>query len=135
MRCRVPRRVDACSRSAALLVGMDTPQLKPHQLLGFDPVRHEAAVGLAPDGGFWALGLRDARRARAAVVGVPMSRANTGAAQYAALQVEGLHPVLLDTLCDIDTVDDLLAVVADAPPGRLRSVVAELGPDLVGRVG
>ncbi|WP_375485059.1 DUF2064 domain-containing protein [uncultured Jatrophihabitans sp.] len=131
---RIAAAFDAAGAGSALLVGMDTPQLQPRQLLAFDPARHEAALGLAPDGGFWALGLRDARRGRAAVLGVPMSRSSTGAAQYAQLQVEGLRPTLLDTLADIDTVDDLFAVAADAPLGRLRVVLAEIAPRLVGRV-
>ena len=132
---RICAAFDAAGSGSALLVGMDTPQLQPHHLLRFAPDRDEAALGLAPDGGFWALGLRDARRARAAVHGVPMSTAATGAHQYARLQTEGLPVTLLDTLVDVDTVAELEAVLRDAPLGRFRQVGAALLARPVGRAG
>ena len=132
---RISAAFDAAGPGSALLVGMDTPQLQPRHLLGFDPARDEAALGLAADGGFWALGLRDAARARAAVTGVPMSLSTTGTHQYARLQLEGLTVTLLETLVDVDTVQDLPTVLADAPLGRFRQVVASLAPTLAGRAG
>jgi uncharacterized protein len=132
---RICAAFDAAGRGSALLVGMDTPQLQPAQLLRFDPENHEAALGLARDGGFWALGLRDARRARAAVRGVPMSTVSTGAHQYARLQAEGLQVTLLDTLVDIDTVAELESVLRDAPLGRFRQVGTALLAQPVGRAG
>ena len=131
---RIAAAFDAAGAGSAVLVGMDTPQLQPHHLLRFDPAVHEAALGLTPDGGFWALGLRDARRAREVVPGVPMSRAVTGSHQYARLQVAGLDVTLLESLVDVDTVDDLASVLADAPLGRFRQLVTAL-PLLVERAG
>lgn len=125
---RISAAFEAAGAGSAVLVGMDTPQLQPHHLLRFDPARHESALGLASDGGFWALGLREARRAREVVVGVPMSRADTGTHQYARLQAAGLDVTLLDPLVDVDTVDDLAAVLAAAPLGRFRRVVSALPP-------
>ena len=40
-----------------LLIGMDTPQLRTGDLRW--PAGTDAVVGLADDGGFWALGMRD----------------------------------------------------------------------------
>src|SRR5206468_3715004 len=48
----------AASRGPVLLVGMDTPQLTPHQLTVSWEDR-DAWFGPASDGGFWALGLRE----------------------------------------------------------------------------
>ena len=132
---RIVAAFEAAGPGSALLVGMDTPQLQPHHLLAFDPARHDAALGPAADGGYWALGLRDAARARAVVAGVPMSRASTGAHQYARMQADGLAVTLLDTLVDVDTADDLPAVLAHAPLGRFRQVVTALPPRVVGRAG
>ncbi len=132
---RICAAFDAAGPGSALLVGMDTPQLQPRHVLGFEPGRHEAALGLAADGGFWALGLRDARRARAVVLGVPMSTAGTGAHQYARLQADGLRVTLLDTLVDVDTVVELETVLRDAPLGRFRQVGSALRLRSVGRAG
>ena len=46
-------------RGPAVLVGMDTPQLRPEQLAAFDPARYDACLGPAPDGGYWAIGFAD----------------------------------------------------------------------------
>ncbi|WP_375500166.1 DUF2064 domain-containing protein [uncultured Jatrophihabitans sp.] len=132
---RISAAFDAAGVGSALLVGMDTPQLQPHHLLHFAPARCEAALGLAPDGGYWALGLRDARRAREVVLGVPMSTPSTGAHQYARLQAAGIDVTLLEPLADVDTVDDLSTVLAGSPLGRFRQVVTALQPRLVGRAG
>ena len=60
----------------ALLVGMDTPQLDAG-LLEVDWSDTDAVLGLTEDGGYWALGLREAHPR--AVRGIPMSRSDTGA--------------------------------------------------------
>ncbi len=130
---RICAAFDSAGSGSAVLVGMDTPQLQPHHVLRFRPEEHEAALGLAADGGYWALGLRDASRAREVVLGVPMSTAATGAHQYARLQVAGLDVSLLDTLVDVDVVADLETVLVDAPLGRFRQVVTALRPHLVER--
>src|SRR5687768_2720700 len=59
-----------------LQIGMDTPQVTP-ALLESCADFEEAALGFALDGGWWALGLRDPRRAEV-LREVPMSRADTG---------------------------------------------------------
>ncbi|MCA1665509.1 MAG: DUF2064 domain-containing protein, partial [Myxococcales bacterium] len=72
------------------LVGMDTPQVTPAQLAGglHALAGHAAALGRAPDGGYWGIGLRapDAR----VFAGVPMSSQRTAAVQAARLRDLGL---------------------------------------------
>ena len=73
----------AHSDGPALLIGMDTPQVRP-ALLG-DALAQlarpdaDAVLGLAEDGGYWAIGLR--KPAPEAFAGVPMSSSRTGACQ------------------------------------------------------
>src|SRR5262249_8001589 len=75
----------------ALLIGMDSPQVTPALLDGaLDALGGtDAVLGLAEDGGWWGMGLR--RPDPGAVLGVPMSRADTGERQLARLQVLGLE--------------------------------------------
>ena len=109
-----------------LLVGMDTPQVTPALLE--QSVRallaRGSALGLAADGGWWALGLTAPHPG--AFDGVPMSTSTTGAAQAARLAALGLRPAALPVLRDVDTVEDLDAVLAEVGPdsalGRLRAV-------------
>lgn len=110
----------------ALLVGMDTPQLTPALLQeAVDRLtRHAAVLGLAPDGGWWGLGLQ--RPDGALLRDVPTSRADTGALQLAALHDAGLAPYLLPQLRDVDTADDARVVAALAPYGRFGRLVLQL---------
>jgi uncharacterized protein len=100
----------------AVLIGMDTPQVTPGLLaaaaapLGSDDA--DAAFGPAADGGFWLLGLR--KPDAALVLGVPMSRADTGALQLERLA--GLRVAALPELTDVDTVTEA-ELIADAIPG------------------
>lgn len=59
-----------------LQIGMDTPQVTP-ALLESCAEFDEAALGVALDGGWWALGLRDPQHA-AVLRDVQMSRSDTG---------------------------------------------------------
>jgi rSAM/selenodomain-associated transferase 1 len=99
----------------ALLVGMDTPQVTPELLLlGLDALSsHDAVLGLAPDGGYWAIGFRV--DSTGLFDDVPMSTAETGARQLDALRAAGLCVALLPELRDVDTYDDALAVARLAP--------------------
>jgi glycosyltransferase A (GT-A) superfamily protein (DUF2064 family) len=99
----------------ALLVGMDTPQLGP-LLPTVDFAGHDAVLGLADDGGYWAVGLR--RPDAALFHGVPMSEAFTGQAQLDRLRGAGLRVRLLPPLRDVDTVADADAVARAAPGTR-----------------
>jgi uncharacterized protein len=101
----------------ALLVGMDTPQVTPELLGGgLAALAYTgAALGLAPDGGYWAIGLR--RAEEALFHGVPMSVPETGAAQLARLRDQGLQVAPLPPLRDVDTIADARAVAAACAPG------------------
>jgi rSAM/selenodomain-associated transferase 1 len=110
----------------ALLVGMDTPQVTPADLV--DGLARllapgtDAVLGPAPDGGYWAIGLRapDPR----AFLGVPMSTARTGRAQLARLRALGLRVALLPARRDVDRIADARAVAALAPGGRFARALA-----------
>lgn len=105
----------------AFLVGMDTPQVAPGLLataLGALDAA-DAVVGDALDGGYWGIGLR--RPDRRAFVGVPMSRADTGAAQRARLAALGLRTASLPPLQDVDDIASARAVARAAPGTRFAA--------------
>ena len=110
----------------ALIVGMDTPQLTPAllaqalaELRGAD-----AVLGAAPDGGYWAIGLR--RADDAVFAGVPMSEPTTCAVQRERLCALGLQTRELPALRDVDEIDDALAVAALAPDTRFARALAAM---------
>jgi len=112
---------------AAMLIGMDTPQVTPALLdAGLRTLeRHDAVFGPATDGGYWAIGLR--RPDRAVFEGVPMSVAHTGAVQRARLDQLGLAVAPLPPLCDVDDIDDARVVAAEAPSGRFAAALRAAG--------
>jgi uncharacterized protein len=107
----------------ALLIGMDTPQARPQQLAAFDPVRYEACLGLATDGGYWAIGFRDPGMA-SVIRGVEMSTAHTGADQLRRMYAAGLRVQILDELCDVDTIETAVAVAELIPGSAFAAAVA-----------
>jgi uncharacterized protein len=112
---RIAAAFAAAGCGAAVLVGMDTPQLTADLLA--DAMRaltaHDAVIGMSTDGGFWLVGARRPRRAL--FEGVPMSRSDTGARQYARLRAHALDVDRLRALRDVDEFDDALAVAELAP--------------------
>lgn len=111
----------------ALIIGMDTPQVRPQILdtaLGHLRTA-DAVLGPAADGGYWAIGLR--RSGPRALLGVPMSAAHTLRAQRARLHALGLRVAELPRLCDVDTFADALAVARVAPLTRFADAVAATG--------
>ncbi len=116
----------------ALLIGMDTPQVTPALLsagLALLCERgNDAVLGLTPDGGYWAIGLR---RADARVfLGVPMSTARTGEIQRERLDALGLRTARLPRLRDVDDYADALAVAAGAPATRFARALATVAREL-----
>jgi rSAM/selenodomain-associated transferase 1 len=113
----------------ALLVGMDTPQVTAGDLArGLDRLAApgvDAVLGPATDGGYWAIGLREAQPR--AFLGVPMSTARTGRAQHERLRRLGLRVALLPALRDVDRIADARAVAALAPAGRFARALALTG--------
>ncbi len=121
---------DAAAGGPALLIGMDTPQVTSSVLqAGLDALRDGArsVLGLAADGGYWAIGIR--RPDPAVFAGVPMSLPCTGAAQRIRLRQLGLDPVALPVLRDVDRIDDAIEVAALAPGGHfaptLQAITAQ----------
>lgn len=117
----------------ALLIGMDTPQVGAGELddalVTLCRPGVDAVLGPAPDGGFWAIGLR--RPGPDAFVGIPMSTPRTGRLQHRRLVERGDRVELLAVRRDVDDFEDALAVAAEAPGSRFARRLAEL--DVAGR--
>jgi rSAM/selenodomain-associated transferase 1 len=111
-----------------LLIGMDTPQLTATMLASaLDALLApgvDAVLGLAADGGWWAMGLRrpDERLLR----DVPMSTPHTGRAQRDRLLGAGLRIAELPILRDVDTPADVARVAAAAPRTRFAATARAL---------
>ncbi|MDL4821766.1 TIGR04282 family arsenosugar biosynthesis glycosyltransferase [Actinomadura opuntiae] len=118
---------DAYDGRPLVLVGMDTPQVTPALLdrAGRALRGHDAVFGPARDGGFWLLGLR--RPDERLLLGVPMSRPDTGTLQLARLHAAGLRVARMPELTDVDTPPDAEAVAAQAPGSRFAAAVRDLG--------
>ncbi len=101
----------------AFLIGMDSPQVTPSLLAeALDRLQRpgtDAVLGLAEDGGWWGLGVR--RADPRILLGVAMSRPDTGARQLDRLGALGLRTVLLPTLRDVDGIRDARAVARLIP--------------------
>lgn len=110
--------------TVSILIGMDTPQVTPaHLRQAHDAVdAADAAIGLALDGGWWLLALRDPADA-VALLGVPTSRSDTGQHTLEALRRRGLRVALLPELRDVDTAEDALAIATQCPDGRFAAAV------------
>ena len=108
-------------------IGMDTPQVTAgvldQALASLD--ESPAALGPAADGGWWAIGLRqaDAR----VFLDVPMSTSETGVRQAARLHTLGLDVAVLPTLVDMDTAADLPGVISSGSAIRTAALVRTLG--------
>ena len=95
---------------------MDTPQVTSELLAGGVAAildGHDAAIGPAPDGGYWAIGLRlpDAEVFR----GVAMSTRGTLVEQRRRLADLGLRTAELPTLRDFDDIGSAVAVASEFP--------------------
>ena len=118
----------AAVTGAALLIGMDTPQVTAERLVdAMDTLAGpdaDAVLGRATDGGWWAIGLG---HADAAVFGgVAMSTDHTGADQLDRLHALGYRTRLLDELQDVDTFADALDVADLVPSSRFAAAVHTL---------
>jgi rSAM/selenodomain-associated transferase 1 len=120
----------AASPDPLVFIGMDTPQVTPALLAqAMEPLVRgtaDATLGMAEDGGFWVLGLREIDPAL--VLGVPMSRSDTGARQLERLHQAGLRVRLLPELTDVDTAADAARIAAATPGSAFATCVKTLGP-------
>ncbi len=106
-----------------LIIGMDTPGAGAHFDAAIDALRRgRDAIGFTFDGGYWGIAL--ATVDAAVFEGVPMSTESTGRQQLAQLVRLGRRPEHLPPVHDLDTIDDLEAVAAEVPGGRLAALVA-----------
>jgi uncharacterized protein len=114
----------------ALVVGMDTPQLRPAALAAAADALlgggTDAVLGPAVDGGYWTIGLR--RPDAAVFAGVPMSSPDTCAAQRRRLRELGLRTRELPALRDVDTAADAAAVARAWPHGEFAAAWRRLDP-------
>jgi glycosyltransferase A (GT-A) superfamily protein (DUF2064 family) len=112
----------------AVLIGMDTPQVTPELLAAAaEPLTSgtaDATFGMAEDGGFWLLGLREIDPAL--VLGVPMSQPDTGARQLRRLVEAGLRVLPLPALTDVDTADEAERIAAVLPDSRFAACLRAL---------
>jgi rSAM/selenodomain-associated transferase 1 len=110
-----------------LLIGMDTPQVTHADLdRAVDHLLRpgtDAVLGPAEDGGYWLIGVRRPRLRH--VVGVPMSRTETGARQLEQLRAAGLRVRLLQTMRDVDDPADAHAVARAAPHTEFAATLAK----------
>jgi len=117
----------AAAGGPGVQIGMDTPQvtagLLDEALWALDNTG--AALGLAADGGWWAIGLR--RPDGRVFHGIPMSTSGTGRFQLARMIHLGLDVTPLPTLVDLDTIADLRAVTADGSAIRTAVLARTLG--------
>jgi len=113
---------------AALLVGMDTPQVTPALLSGglraLSRPGVDAVLGPALDGGYWSIGLRCAHRGVFDMV--PMSEPGTYAAQRRRIGQLGLRLHEQPRLRDVDTMADARVVARQAPSSHFARELASL---------
>ena len=96
------------ARGPVCVIGADIPGIdRAHIARAFAALgRHDAVFGPAPDGGYWLIGVKTGSKlAKIALDGVRWSTEHALADSRTAL---GLRRVAcVDTLADVDTVDDL----------------------------
>lgn len=121
------------SAGAVALVASDVPGISPGSLRrAFAELRGGADVVLGPgfDGGYWLVALREPHAAP--FEGIPWSTPEVLAATLERCAAAGLSVSLLEPWRDIDTADDLRALVPDLerlPGRRTAALLRELtGP-------
>ena len=112
-----------------VIVGMETPHVVSALAGAIDAARCGIdTIGLALDGGYWMIGLcaESAAMAPDLFEGVAMSATHTGLSQIGRLHAHGRRVRLLPIARDLDTVEDLKAVVVSGRGGALAAVAADV---------
>lgn len=117
----------AYAGTPGLQIGMDTPQLTVAQLddalVQLVEGPDDAVLGMAHDGGWWAIGFRVP--VPGAFHGVPMSTDQTGDQQLARLRDLGVRVGMLPPMHDMDRPEDVAAIASLHP--ELRTARAYAG--------
>jgi uncharacterized protein len=124
---RLANAWDDCG-GPGLQIGMDTPQVTAEILNAALGIVDAGAsvLGLATDGGWWAIGMQQPDRQ--IFLGVPMSSEVTGELQHQRM-IDLDHDVqLLQPMCDVDTAADARLVADQIPHTRFGRLVNELSP-------
>ncbi|CAN5627665.1 DUF2064 domain-containing protein [soil metagenome] len=112
-----------------IIVGMETPHVAA---LLPDAIDHLLAgrnlLGLADDGGYWAIGLcaRAAAQVDEVFGAIEMSTSTTGEQQLRRLQALGSETVLLPHARDLDDYADLCAIAESDRGGRLGDLARQI---------
>jgi glycosyltransferase A (GT-A) superfamily protein (DUF2064 family) len=102
------------------MVTSDVPSLTAEQVSGLleaCSTTTPAALGLSPDGGFWGFAV-SREMDPGLLTAVPMSTGSTGRGVIGAYRQAGVGVSVVDSVSDIDTVDDCHRVRAIAGDGR-----------------
>ena len=121
-----------------VIVGMETPHVVSALAGAIDAARCGIdTIGLALDGGYWMIGLcaESAAMAPDLFEGAAMSATHTGLSQIGRLHAHGRRVRLLPIARDLDTIEDLKAVVVSGRGGTLASVAAEVLATVIGSFG
>jgi rSAM/selenodomain-associated transferase 1 len=96
--------------SPVVLIGSDIPTLQPSIIShAFDCLsKNDVCLGPSRDGGYYLIGLRAPRVAL--FQDIPWSTRRVFEVTISKIQEASLSYALLDTCCDVDTVDDLLCL-------------------------
>ena len=112
-----------------IVIGMETPHAVATLHTGLAALRRSCdTIGLAADGGYWAIGLH--RIDPAIFTDIAMSASHTGLAQLNRMHQLGRSVHHLPLVRDLDTIDDVAAAARRTPATALvaaaRSVLATL---------
>lgn len=112
---RMKKALASPANGAVCVIGADIPGITTrHVARAFDSLgRHDAVLGPAPDGGYWLIGLKNARPAPRTLF--DNVRWSTQHALTDTVRSLGEFSVgYVDELTDVDTVDDLRMTAAGA---------------------
>lgn len=127
--CRIDAALAAVG-GAALLIGMDTPQVSvgliDSTLTLLRASASDCVLGPSTDGGFWGIGVAHGVDPHGLCSPVAMSRDTTGADQLARLIGLGLTCSILAPLTDVDDFPTALDVAALVPGSGFAAVVSSI---------